>query len=393
MERYRSGPGMPGSVPGQRPGQGNGASNQRLPMPDEKTENGSGHQQDSALVLLLLQMLQQRNNGTAPRGQKPELQTLLEEERRKRLIQAQYNIPDTMQVTSKPVELRDLAQEAQQYPPIDIGGARSAFSRPVSGRQRTSLPIPHGDDRMPISGHKQENIRDSRVIDAMALISQEIMKQQNGQADGMNLPKEQHPSNSLLVRNHQLINANPRSVVEQKLAQDLASGKYENSLQEYVGWNGTSHPFDVIRDRLVEQYGAPKARIERKVTNSSYLVRFNVTLKMATNLFPLAPDDIKPNKKSEEFQSLFKHSIMLIDVFGKHYPVRYEGILSSGQRHNRLTTGWCSAARSIGLDVGDIVVLERWTDDRTHIHIWVKKVDDAEEQIEPETVTRKRKAH
>lgn len=390
MERFRNGPGVPDDVPEHRPG--HGASHQTLSMLDGETGNGLGHQQDSALVLLLLQMLQQRNNGTTTVGQRPGLQTLLEEERRKRLLQAQSNIADMMHVTNKNIERRNTAQQPHQYPSIDIGGARSAFSKPVSGRQMTSPPLAYEDGSISASGYKQDNLRDSRAIDAMALISQQLMKQENEQAAGMHLSREQHPSNSMLVRNHQFINTNPRSIVEQRLAQDLASGKYENSLQEYVGWNGASHPFDVLRDRLVEQYGAPKARIERKITNSSYLVRFNVTLKMATNLFPLAPDDIKPNKKSEEFQSLFKHSIMLVDVFGKHYPVRYEGILSSGQRHNRLTTGWCSAARSIGLDVGDVVVLERWTDDRTHIHIWVKKVNDLEEQIEPET-TRKRKAH
>lgn len=393
MERMRNGPGVPEQVLEHRPGQGNGASEQRVPMPDEKTGNGQEKHQDSALVLLLLQMLQQRNNGATQPGavyQKPDLQALLEEERRKRLLQAQHNMPDMTQVTNRHIEMRNIVQ---QYPPIDIGGARSAFSKPVSGRLATSRPIVHEHGGISVPGYTQEiPSRDSRGLDAMALISQELMKQHDEQAAGKYLPREQHPSNSLLVRNHQFINSNPRSIVEQKLAQDLASGKYENSLQDYAGLNGASHPFDVIRDRLVEQYGAPKARIERKITNSSYLVRFNVTLKMAANLFPLAPDNIKPNKKSEEFQSLFKHSIMLIDVFAKHYPVRYEGILSSGQRHNRLTTGWCSAARSIGLDVGDVVVLERWTEDRTHIHVWVKKVTNVEEPIEPET-KRQRSTH
>jgi hypothetical protein len=392
MERLHDGPGVPDQVPEHRPAQGNGASNQGVPMPDGETGNGLEKQKDSTLALLLLQMLQQRNNGTTQSGhvqQKPDLRALLEEERRKRMLQAQHNMYDSLQMANKHIEMRNIMQ---QYPSIDIGGARSAFTKPVSGRLATSHPIAQEHGRLSVPVYKQEAPRDSRGLDAMALISQALMKQQNEQAAGMYLPWEQHPSNSLLVRNHQFINSNPRSIVEQRLAQDLASGKYENSLQEYAGVNGASHPFDVIRDRLVEQYGAPKARIERKITNSSYLVRFNVTLKMATNLFPLAPDDIKPNKKSEEFQSLFKHSIMLIDVFGKHYPVRYEGILSSGQRHNRLTTGWCSAARSIGLDVGDVVVLERWTEDRTHIHVWVKKVNNVEEPIEPET-KRQRKSH
>ena len=139
-------------------------------------------------------------------------------------------------------------------------------------------------------------------------------------------------------------------------------------------YGAASQAMDSVRQRLVASFGAPKASIERKITNSSYLVRFNVTADMAMRLFPLPPPESWPMRpRPEESKSVFKHDIHLIDRFGREYTVRYEGIISSGQRHNRLTTGWCSTARSMGLDVGDVLVLERWTDDRTKIHVWVKR--------------------
>jgi hypothetical protein len=136
-------------------------------------------------------------------------------------------------------------------------------------------------------------------------------------------------------------------------------------------------PVSLVRESLVRQYGSPLQKVEKKVTNSSYLVRFNVTVDMSEKLFPKTPkgklDKSLPEEEREEYRSIFKHEIRLVDVNGRIYSVRYEGIVSSNQRHNRLTTGWCAAARSIGVCVGDTVIFERWTNDRTMIHFYVEK--------------------
>ncbi|KFM25380.1 hypothetical protein F751_6038 [Auxenochlorella protothecoides] len=48
---------------------------------------------------------------------------------------------------------------------------------------------------------------------------------------------------------------------------------------------------------------------------------------------------------------------------------QYEGFMSSGQRHFRLTSGWSGLMRVQNVTIGDTLALERWTEDRTVIHL------------------------
>lgn len=211
---------------------------------------------------------------------------------------------------------------------------------------------------------------------------------QFGQQDG--LPFNPHPSTTHGIQQQGWGNRNmPGNVMDlvgmHKAAQVAAGRAPPMDFPQYPEDQNYGQPSEpivappvsLVRESLVHQYGSPLQRVEKKLTNSSYLVRFNVTVDMSEKLFPKTPrgrlDKSLPEQEREEYKSIFKHEINLVDVNGGVHSVRYEGIISSNQRHNRLTTGWCAAARSIGISVGDNVIFERWTNDRTMIHFYVEK--------------------
>ncbi|KAI8107803.1 hypothetical protein M9435_002831 [Picochlorum sp. BPE23] len=250
---------------------------------------------------------------------------------------------------------------------------------PAAGRMGAFTPVPqHFMPQNPGQHNtlqQQERMNDTsktRNMDLLSLVSEKLSSLQN--EDNAEKRRDDNARPSFLsgpVKESQ----GYKNPVEQKLADSVLAGAYENRVDQSLINKETSAPpaFDILRDRLVREYGSPIERVEKRMTNSSYLVRFNVTAEMASKLLPPIPKHVEEMKKSNEFKSVFKHDVILVDVFGRNHNVKYEGIVSSRQRHNRLTTGWCSAARSIGLDVGDKIIFERWTEDRRIIHILVEK--------------------
>jgi hypothetical protein len=73
----------------------------------------------------------------------------------------------------------------------------------------------------------------------------------------------------------------------------------------------------------------------------------------------------------DEFTPLFKFNLTIIDESDQAWQVIYEGLACSGQRHVRLSSGWHALMKGVGVIPGDKVVLERWTDDRTVLHMLV----------------------
>jgi len=131
-------------------------------------------------------------------------------------------------------------------------------------------------------------------------------------------------------------------------------------------------PFHMLRSQLQNTQGAPISFVEKRITNGSYLLRFNVTTDLA-KLLPEYKDDFSPGFSAlkDAPRSLFKRNISLIDSSGKFHCVKYEGIVSSKQRHNRLTTGWSGVVKSLGIKVGDTIIFERWTVNHAIIHITI----------------------
>lgn len=139
-----------------------------------------------------------------------------------------------------------------------------------------------------------------------------------------------------------------------------------------VKGTGQIVPFHMLRSQLQQTHGAAISFVEKKITNGSYLLRFNVTTDLA-RLLPGYTDEFSVGQPivKDSPRSLFKRNISIIDSEGRFHCVKYEGIVSSKQKHYRLTTGWSILVKSLKIKVGDTVVFERWTPNHAIIHITV----------------------
>lgn len=59
----------------------------------------------------------------------------------------------------------------------------------------------------------------------------------------------------------------------------------------------------------------------------------------------------------QQYQALFKFKLSLTDEMGVQWPVQYEGFVSSGQRHYRLTAGWTALVKQKHISVGKALSL------------------------------------
>lgn len=136
---------------------------------------------------------------------------------------------------------------------------------------------------------------------------------------------------------------------------------------------GTTVPADFTRLAYEARLGKPRQLVERHITNGTYLNRVHVTQLMCALLFPRPPNPPASHKAAigNTFVSIFKHQLTIIDEKDRAWPVQYEGFVSSGQRHYRLTSGWSSLMRSQDACIGDTLVLERWTEDRAMCHLFL----------------------
>lgn len=148
-------------------------------------------------------------------------------------------------------------------------------------------------------------------------------------------------------------------------------------------------PEGLRRADMVALHRQPQERVERQITNQTYILRLHVTTQMAQLLFPprgeleaahqaaVALDPPPPHASrlggSSTYTQLFKQRLTIIDESDRAWPVQYEGFLSSGQRHYRLTSGWVGLMRAQQVGIGDTLVLERWTEDRWVIHLHIRR--------------------
>ncbi len=61
------------------------------------------------------------------------------------------------------------------------------------------------------------------------------------------------------------------------------------------------------------------------------------------------------NPGQQQYQALFKFKLRLTDELGNQWPVQYEGFVSSGQRHYRLTAGWTALIKHKKITVGELL--------------------------------------
>ncbi|KAI7844704.1 hypothetical protein COHA_001792 [Chlorella ohadii] len=119
--------------------------------------------------------------------------------------------------------------------------------------------------------------------------------------------------------------------------------------------------------------GHPQAAVDRLLTNATYMSRLHVNQSMAHDLLPDVEDSLQAKEPARQGTgasvTLFKHSIVVVDEQDRAWPVQYEGFMSAGQRHLRLGAGWRYMCRANNAAVGDTMVLERWTQDRSVLHV------------------------
>lgn len=134
-------------------------------------------------------------------------------------------------------------------------------------------------------------------------------------------------------------------------------------------------PVHLLRSHLERTHGAPLASVVKQITNASYLLRFNVTNDLGKLLSNGNEDHpaMLPSLLRDSSRSLFKRNISIIDESGHFFTVKYEGIMSSKQRHNRLTTGWSTVIKSLGIVIGDSITFEKWTSNNSIIHVSVSR--------------------
>ncbi|KAK9861865.1 hypothetical protein WJX84_012148 [Apatococcus fuscideae] len=158
-----------------------------------------------------------------------------------------------------------------------------------------------------------------------------------------------------------------------------------SSRSKRVGWSPFHQPgeMDVMEQPGSSAGSEPLISIERKITCPTYCNRLHVTQTMALQLLPRVSEaqmkgDVSMqrcasgrNPGQQQYQALFKFKLRLTDELGNQWPVQYEGFVSSGQRHYRLTAGWTALIKHKKITVGDSIILERWTEDRTDLRLRV----------------------
>lgn len=61
--------------------------------------------------------------------------------------------------------------------------------------------------------------------------------------------------------------------------------------------------------------------------------------------------------RAQTNRSFFKRELTIIDCYNYPHAVTYECLVSSGQRHARLSAGWGTLMRRLNAQLGDTVVL------------------------------------
>lgn len=66
--------------------------------------------------------------------------------------------------------------------------------------------------------------------------------------------------------------------------------------------------------------------------------------------------------RAQSNRSFFKRELTIFDSFNCPHTVTYECLVSSGQRHARLSAGWGTLMRRLNAKLGDTVVLAQHGD-------------------------------
>jgi hypothetical protein len=150
-------------------------------------------------------------------------------------------------------------------------------------------------------------------------------------------------------------------------------------LKEHYGTHPLSAPSapmpDVSRDRMQELYGSPKAVIEKQMSNREYMSRFRLNTKFALSLLPPYEQTTTVPILYGALERLVTENITICVADGRTFQVVYElaRTIKNDWLHHRFTVGWAELVRHLHIEIGDMLVFERWTHSRKLLHLTIKK--------------------
>ena len=132
---------------------------------------------------------------------------------------------------------------------------------------------------------------------------------------------------------------------------------------------------ELSREALLSKYGPPVAVIEKKMSNREYMSRFRLNTKFVSELLPAYNHATSVPTIYGALARLLCAEIKICTADGRPYKVVYElaRTVKNDWLHHRFTTGWAEVVKELGIEIGDLLVFERWTDDRTLLTMQILK--------------------
>lgn len=132
---------------------------------------------------------------------------------------------------------------------------------------------------------------------------------------------------------------------------------------------------ELSRESMISMYGTPMAVVEKKMSNREYMSRFRLNTRFASELLPAYDHTNATPTIYGALERLLLANITVCTVDGRAYQVVYElaRTVKNDWLHHRFTTGWAEVVKELGIEIGDLLVFERWTEDRTILTMHIIK--------------------
>ncbi len=132
---------------------------------------------------------------------------------------------------------------------------------------------------------------------------------------------------------------------------------------------------ELSREALLIMHGPPVAVVEKKMSNREYMSRFRLNTKFVSDLLPAYDHTSSMPTIYGAIERLLCADITICTVDGRAYKVVYElaRTVKNDWLHHRFTTGWAEVVKQLGIEIGDLLVFERWTEDRTLLTMHIVK--------------------
>jgi len=122
--------------------------------------------------------------------------------------------------------------------------------------------------------------------------------------------------------------------------------------------------------------------VEKRMSNREYMSRFRLNTKFASALLPSYDHTTATPTIYGALERLLLADITVCTVDGRAFPVVYElaRTIKNDWLHHRFTAGWAEVVRQLGIEIGDMLVFERWTEDRTILTMTILKQHSVDQE-------------